>query len=256
MRPLVAANWKMQMTQKEGILFLREAVWKEMPGDVEVSVHPSAAHLWVLREMVGNRGMVLGAQDCHWELRGAFTGEISALMLKEIGVEIVILGHSERRKYFGETDERVNRKLKRVLGEGLRVIVCVGESLEEREEGRVFEVLRRQWEMGLDGVGGSDAGRIAVAYEPVWAIGTGRNADAEAVSEVAGFLKERAQRQWGADGDLVRILYGGSVTPENAGEYARIPEIRGALVGGASTNAQSFYQIIRAFSETCDSASG
>ena len=185
MKRLVAANWKMQMTQKEGILFLREPIWRELPADVEVSVHPSATHLWVLREMVASRGMVLGAQDCHWELRGAYTGEISVMMLKEVGVDLVILGHSERRKYFGETDERVNRKVKRALSEGLRVIVCLGETLEEREQGRVFEGLRQQWERGLAGIGGEDAGRIAVAYEPVWAIGTGRNADPAVVSEVA-----------------------------------------------------------------------
>jgi triosephosphate isomerase len=255
MKPLVAANWKMQMTQKESILFLREALWKDLPKDVEVSIHPQAAHLWVLREMAAQWGLALGAQDCHWELRGAFTGETSALSLKEAGVGIVILGHSERRKYFAETDERVNAKLRLALAEGMRAIVCVGETLEERDAGKVFEVLRRQWERGLEGVPDPNAW-IAVAYEPVWAIGTGRNADAASVTEVASFLWERAREQWGEHADGLRLLYGGSVTPENAKDYASLPEIRGALVGGASCKPRSFFAIIRAFSESRDPPSG
>lgn len=255
-KPLVAANWKMMMTQKEAILFLKEPVWKRLPNDVEVSIHAPVVNLWVLREMIQRWGMVIGAQDCHWELRGPFTGETSLLSLKEIGVQLVILGHSERRRYFAETDERVNAKLKRVLEEGMRAIVCLGETLEEREAGKVFEVLSRQWEGCFKGVDASQADRVAVAYEPVWAIGTGQNADEFSVREAAGFLRERAANQWGQNASQTLLLYGGSVTTESARSYARLPEINGALVGTASTQPNTFFQIVCAFSKSFETAQG
>ncbi|MHA2620927.1 MAG: triose-phosphate isomerase [bacterium JZ-2024 1] len=254
--PLVAANWKMMMTQRECISFLRDPIWKDIPGDVEVSIHPQTAHIWLLREMIHRWGMAIGAQDCHWELRGPFTGETSVLSLAEAGVKYVIIGHSERRRYFGETNDRVNAKVRRALAEGLHPILCVGETLKEREEGQVFEVLKRQWETGLNAIDATAVGRLAAAYEPVWAIGTGRNADADSVSEVVAFLRDIARAQWGERAQSLRILYGGSVTHENVEMYARLAGVSGALVGSASTQPAPFFKILCAFSRFRDTATG
>lgn len=198
---------------------------------VRVGIAPPFPFLKTVRDAAPVRVMV-GAQDVFWEEKGAFTGEVSAPMLRGLGVDFVIIGHSERRKHFGETDESVNRKLLAVLNAGLKPLVCVGETLEEREAGKAEKVVRRQIERGLAGANGD----LVLAYEPVWAIGTGVNATPDQASEMHAFIK-------GLVGDVL-VLYGGSVTPENAGELASADGIDGFLVGGASLSPEKFSRIV------------
>jgi triosephosphate isomerase (TIM) len=250
-RPLIAGNWKMHKTHLEALQLTQKLAWalsREDTDAVEVVVCPPFTALRTVGTLIDGDKLPLGlgAQDCHHEPQGAYTGEVSAPMLAKLGCAYVIVGHSERRQQFGETDELVNRKARAVLGNGMQPIVCVGESLEEREAGRTAEVVQGQVRGSLAGLPGEQVAGLVVAYEPVWAIGTGRAATAEDAQEtialVRGTVAELAGRS-AADG--LRILYGGSVKASNAEELAAKPEIDGALVGGASLDADEFATIVK-----------
>lgn len=246
-KPIVAGNWKMNKTVADA-LSLVEGIKAELSDvqNVDVVLCPPFTALYAVRQSITGTAIDLGAQNAHWEKSGAYTGEISVEMLREIGCHYVILGHSERRQYFKETDEMVNRKAKAVLAAGLFPIVCVGETLEEREAGRTEPVVATQVRGSLAGLSANDLLRTVIAYEPVWAIGTGRTATPQQAQEVHALI-----RKWLAEmADLhvaqsVRIQYGGSVKPSNAKELFSQPDIDGGLIGGASLEARSFIDIVR-----------
>jgi triosephosphate isomerase (TIM) len=213
--------------------------------DVEVVVGPPFTALHAVAEAARNSNIGVAAQNLHWERDGAFTGEVSAAMIRETGAEYVIVGHSERRRLFGETDAIVNRKALAAIGAGLTPIVCVGETLEERERDETLAVLDRQIKSGLDGVSGDQIAALVIAYEPVWAIGTGRNATAAQAGEVHAHVRRRLRQWFGADGaDRCHVIYGGSVKPDNIRELIAETDVDGALVGGASLDVRSFAQIV------------
>jgi triosephosphate isomerase len=213
---------------------------------VEVAVCPTFTSLSSAAEALEGSSIGLGGQDVHWEDEGAYTGEISTEMLLDVGCDFVILGHSERRQYFGETDESINRKLKKVLTTPLIPILCCGEMLEEREAGKVEEVVLGQLRRGLSELTENDISRIIIAYEPVWAIGTGKTATPETAEEVHAMIRNWLKDSYSTDiADSLRILYGGSVKPGNAAELMAQPDIDGGLVGGASLDAGSFAQIVK-----------
>jgi triosephosphate isomerase (TIM) len=250
-RPLIAGNWKMHKTHLEGVQLTQKLAWALSSEDtdaVEVVVCPPFTALRSVGTLIDGDKLAigLGAQDCHPEPQGAFTGEIAAPMLAKLGCAYVIVGHSERRQHFGETDELVNRKARAVLGAGMRPIVCVGETLEQREGGQTAEVVQGQVRGSLAGLPAEQVAGLVVAYEPVWAIGTGRAATAEDAQEtialVRGTVAELAGR---AAADELRIQYGGSVKAGNAEELAAKPDIDGALVGGASLDADEFALIVK-----------
>ncbi len=247
--PLIAGNWKMYKTVAETVQFIDElkGLLAGAGDGVEVVLCPPCTALSAAAEALRGSGIYLSAQNMHWEEQGAFTGEISPLMLREIGCKYVVLGHSERRQYFGETDEAVNKKVKAALKHGLIPIVCVGETLEEREAGITEKVIGTQVKGALTGLDPAQTAGLVVAYEPVWAIGTGRTAsddDAQKVNAfIRGLLVEIAGRE---AAEKVRIQYGGSVKPENAAGLMARPDIDGALVGGASLKPDSFAGIIKA----------
>jgi triosephosphate isomerase len=221
---------------------------KELGGTTtpRVLVFPPFLALAAVRDELQGSAIELGAQDMHWEAKGAFTGEISTSMLKEVGCTAVLLGHSERRHIMGETNEMVNKKLKAALAAGLLPVVCVGELLEERNLGDTRAVIERQFQKGLDGLSAEDAAKIVLAYEPVWAIGTGKTATPRQAEEVHHQLRKLVGQKWGeAVAQGIRILYGGSVSPENVKELMAEEDIDGALVGGASLKAESFVKIVR-----------
>ncbi len=246
-KPLIAGNWKMHKTPEEARAFasqLLEELKEER--EVEVVVAPPFVSLLPVKEALGNGPIKLAAQNVHWEKEGAFTGEVSPLMLREAGCEYVIVGHSERRGYFGETDEVVNRKVKALLDVGLKPILCVGETLKEREEGKTFEVVEAQVKGGLKDLEAEGGKELVVAYEPVWAIGTGRTATPHQAQEVQAFIRGILKELFGEEvAREIRILYGGSVKPENITELMAEEDIDGALVGGASLKVDSFVKIVR-----------
>ena len=248
-KKIIAANWKMNVTVSEAEAFLHTFL-NEIAGEngVEVVIVPAFTALAKVSEILG-RGQAakLGAQNMHWEKSGAFTGEISAQMLRELYVRYVVLGHSERRTLFGETDEVVNRKVRSALDAALKPIVCVGETLEQRDAGEVESVLHRQIEVGLQGLSARELSDTVIAYEPVWAIGTGRTASPEQAQAAHAFIRKTLSGLWdAATADKVRIQYGGSVKPQNAAELMREPDIDGALVGGASLDPRGFAEIVKA----------
>jgi len=213
----------------------------------EVAVCPSFTALAAVARVLRDTGIALGAQDVYWEDQGAFTGEISPVMLKDAGCRYVIIGHSERRQFFGETDDKVNRKVKAVLAYGLTPIMCVGETLAERDAGVTERVVRTQTVAGLADIGSEQAAGLVIAYEPVWAIGTGKTASEEDAQQMIGFIRSLVKELYGAGvAGGVRIQYGGSVKPGNAAGLMARPDIDGALVGGASLDVESFTGIIRA----------
>jgi len=213
---------------------------------VEVAVAPPFTALFVVRKELEGSSIQLAAQNLFWEEKGAFTGEIAPPMLKEVGCHYVILGHSERRQFFGETDETVNRKVRATLSQGLKVIFCIGETLKEREEGRTFAVIERQVPGGLKDIRKEELGNIVIAYEPVWAIGTGKTATPEQAEEVHGFIRKKLVQLYSKEiAEGVRIQYGGSVTPENVKGLMGQENIDGALVGGASLKSETFSKIVR-----------
>ncbi|MFO7820484.1 MAG: triose-phosphate isomerase [Lentisphaeria bacterium] len=241
----IAGNWKMNKTIAEARELVRDL--KDKVGDqdaVEVAVCPPFLALAAVSEELKNTNIGVGSQNIHWEQSGAFTGELSAEMLKEIGIEYVVIGHSERRQYFGETDETVNQRLKTALATGFIPMVCVGETLEQRESNATEDVVKRQIQGGLDGLSAEDMEKVIVAYEPVWAIGTGKTATPDQAQNVHAFIREQLRAKFGEVAERVRIQYGGSVKPANAAELLSQADIDGALVGGASLKADDFAGII------------
>lgn len=248
--PIVAGNWKMNTTPREGVMLVQELVWQvEDVSGVEVVVCPPFTGIYPVSVALENEktDIEIGAQDVFWEESGAYTGEISMKMLLDIDCAYVIVGHSERRQYFGETDETVNRKAKAVFAAGASPIVCVGESLETREAGDTETFVREQVRSGCAGFSADQAAKLVVAYEPIWAIGTGRTATPEQANDVARSIRATLGAMYGAEVAMqVRIQYGGSVTDTNAHLFLGEPDIDGALVGGASLKADSFTTIVKA----------
>ncbi len=246
-KKFVCGNWKMHRTAAEARVLVAElrGLAEGLAEKVDVAVAPPFTALAAAADALRGSRIALAAQDVHWEAQGAFTGEVSAAMLREIGCAHVIVGHSERRQLFGETDEGVNRKARAVLGAGLAPIVCVGETLAEREAGRTLEVVSRQVRGGLAGLPADQVGRLTVAYEPVWAIGTGKTATTAQAQEVHAAIRALLRELAGGVADQVRIQYGGSVKPDNAAELLAQPDVDGALVGGASLKAGDFSQILK-----------
>jgi len=242
----VCGNWKMHKTTAEAVALIKELA-EGLAGDVrvQVAVAPTFTALAAAGQAVRGTPLELASQNVHWEAQGAFTGEISAAMLADVGVKHGIVGHSERRQLFGETDEGVRKKVGALLQAGIRPIVCVGETLAEREAGRTMEVVGRQVRAGLAGLGNEPLAAITVAYEPVWAIGTGKTATTAQAQEVHAAVRAILRELGGAVADAIRIQYGGSVKPENAAELLSQPDVDGALVGGASLKAKDFLAIVK-----------
>ena len=244
-KPFIAGNWKMFKTVAEAKQFADEFKKIYIKDDVRVAFCVPYTQLAAMTEAFSDSGVEIGAQNMHFEDEGAYTGEISAKMLKELGVKYCIIGHSERRQYFGETDETVNRKLHKAFAEGIEPIMCVGESLDERDGGMAFDIVKRQLTAGLKELTAEQVSNLVIAYEPIWAIGTGRTASAEQADEMCGFIRDVIEELYGdAAACSTTIQYGGSVKPENAGEIMNMPEIDGALVGGASLKPADFIQIV------------
>jgi triosephosphate isomerase len=244
--PFIAANWKMYKTVHETVVFVKELrrLVKDVEG-VEIVVAPPFTAVHAAAEAARNSPIAIAVQDIYWEREGAFTGEISAGMVKEAGAEFAIIGHSERRRLFNETDDTVNRKVVATLGVGLFPIVCIGETLEERERNDTLEVLDRQIKKGLDGLTGDQVASLVIAYEPVWAIGTGRNATPQQAEEAHAHIRTRLRSWFGAAAaDLCHVIYGGSVKPDNIHELIVLPDVDGALVGGASLDIRGFADIV------------
>ena len=242
-RPLIAANWKMN----KGIAEAREFMLLFLPSvsditDADIVVAPPFTSLFEVAKALAGTNVQLSAQNAFYEEKGAFTGEISPLMVKDAGCSHVIVGHSERRQYFQEADEIINKKIRACQTHGLHVIFCIGESLAERESGRTHDVLQRQIMNGLKEV---DARQLSVAYEPVWAIGTGRTATPDQAQEAHQFIRTQLARIYQAHANTIRIVYGGSVTPENVDSLMACPDVDGALVGGASLKPESFERIVK-----------
>jgi len=244
--PFIAGNWKMFKTVAETVRYVKEFrnLVKDI-ADVEIVIAPPFTALHAAAEAARNSNVGIAAQDVHWEREGPFTGEISAPMIAESGAEYVIIGHSERRTLFGETDASVNRKIAAAFAGGLTPIVCIGETLDQRERNETFAVLDRQIRDGLDGVTSDRLVQLVIAYEPVWAIGTGRNATPAQAAEAHGHIRKRLQQWFGTGAsELCRIVYGGSVKPENIRDLASQPDVDGALVGGASLDVRAFFDIV------------
>jgi triosephosphate isomerase len=247
-KPIVIGNWKMNKTAEQATLLIADLLPElKMIQKVECVVCPPFTSLMVVSQMLNNTGIGVGAQDMYWESAGAFTGEVAPNMLKEF-CQFVILGHSERRQFFGESDETVNRKVKAALVNGLTPIMCIGETLKENESGMTVDVIKRQLKKGLEGITKEQMEAIIIAYEPVWAIGTGRAATKEDAQRVIGsIIRDHLNSTYGDDSaKQVRILYGGSVNGQNAVEYFQMADIDGALVGGASLKAPDFINIVKA----------
>ena len=244
--PFIAANWKMYKTVHEAVAFVKEfrSLVKNV-ADVEIVLAPPATALYAVAEAARSSNVGVSGQNLHWEREGAFTGEVSAGMLKEAGAEYVIIGHSERRRLFGETDQTVNRKLMAALAVSLTPIACIGETLEEREADQTLAVLDRQIKDGLDGLTADQVGALVIAYEPVWAIGTGRNATPAQAGEAHAHIRSRLKQWFGAAAaDHCHVIYGGSVKPDNIRDLIALPDVDGALVGGASLDVRAFSDIV------------
>jgi len=246
-RKFVCGNWKMHKTQGEARELVRALapLLEGLADRVQVAVAPPFTALAATSEALRGSAIELAAQDVHFEKQGAFTGEVSAPMLAEVGCRHGIVGHSERRQLFGETDEAVRKKVGALLAAGIRPIVCVGETLAEREAGRTLEVVDRQVRAALSGLPSDPIAALTIAYEPVWAIGTGKTATTAQAQEVHAAIRKLLRELAGGAADAVRIQYGGSVKPENAAELMAQPDVDGALVGGASLKPQDFSQIVK-----------
>ncbi len=249
-KPFIAGNWKMNKTIKEAIELINGL--KRNLSDIEyvdIAVCPPFTALSDAREILIDSNIKLGAQNIYWEKEGAYTGEVSAIMLKDTGCEFVIIGHSERRKYFNETNEDVNKKIKAAFSVELIPIVCVGERLEQREQGKTFDVVKDHITGALTGLSNDDVLKLVIAYEPVWAIGTGKTATPEQAQEVHVYIRKLLSELYNEEtAQSIRIQYGGSVKPENIKELMSQPDIDGALVGGASLELDSFTEIVKASS--------
>ena len=246
--PFIAGNWKMFKTVQDAVFYIKElrALMKSMRG-VEVMIAPPFTALHAVSEAARGSDIGIGAQNLHWEREGAFTGEVSAGMIQDAGCEFVIIGHSERRTLFGETNLMVNRKLHAALAAQLVPVVCVGETDAQRTARQTLEVLDEQLKQGLDGLTAEQLTPLVLAYEPVWAIGTGRNATDEQAQEVHAYIRQSVGKKWNKDfADRVRIIYGGSMKPDNAKGLLQQPDVDGGLIGGASLKADSFLAIVNA----------
>lgn len=243
--PIIAGNWKMFKTVSEASAFFADVKGKAEVSGVESVICAPFTNLPALVEAAKGTSIAIGAQNMHFEDNGAFTGEISGPMLKELGVKYVILGHSERRAYFAETDEIVNKKVLAAFKHGLTPIVCVGEKLEEREAGQTKDVCKVQTEAALAGLSADQVAQTVIAYEPIWAIGTGKSSTAADAEDVIAYIRDVVKGQFGeAAANAVRIQYGGSVKPNNVAEYMGQPNIDGALVGGASLEPASYIALV------------
>lgn len=246
-RPFVAGNWKMNLSREESVALAKGLADQLQTADIDVAVAPATVYVDAVGAAIQGSAVGLSAQNMYHEGNGAFTGEVSASMLLDLGCKYVILGHSERRHILGETDEDVNRKVQAALAAGLVPIVCVGETLEEREAGNTQSVVKKQFEGSLAGLTNEQMSGVVIAYEPVWAIGTGKVATPEQAEEVHADLRKLLETGYNSDvAAAVRIQYGGSVKPDNAAELLGQPNIDGALVGGASLKVDSFLGIIAA----------
>ena len=245
-QPLFVANWKMHKTGHDAVAFVRElnALVRALAG-IEVVVAPPFTAIAAAAEAARSTRIGVAAQDVYFEREGAFTGEVSASMIKHAGAAYVIVGHSERRRLFGETDAWVNRKARAAVESDLTPVVCIGETLDQRERNETFEVLDRQIKQGLDHVTAEQLALLVIAYEPVWAIGTGRNATPAQAAEAHGHIRQRLRQWWGNDAaDQCHVIYGGSVKVENITDLVSQPDVDGALVGGASLDLRGFAQIV------------
>ena len=245
-QPFIAGNWKMFKTVHESVVHVKElrSLVKDVQG-VDIVVAPPATALHAAAEAARNSNIAVAGQNCHWDREGAFTGEVSAGLVREAGAEYVVLGHSERRTLFGDTDQAVNLKLRAALAAGLVPIVCVGESLGQRDANQTLEVVDQQLQRGLDAATADQVAAMVVAYEPVWAIGTGRNATPEQAGEVHAHIRLRLRSWFGAEAaERCRVIYGGSVKPANIGALLALPDVDGALVGGASLDVADFSTIV------------
>ena len=245
-RPIVAGNWKMHKTIDESIEFIQKLVRQPLPIEVDAVICAPYLALSALVAEVHHTKVEIGAQNVHWEKEGAYTGEVSVPMLKAAGVSYVIIGHSERRSLFGETDEQINQKVRAALAGGLIPIICVGEELEDRQKGQTKAVVQSQVTAALAGVDAANAAKVVFAYEPVWAIGSGQAATAEDAEEVCADLRELLKQHYDESvAEQVRIQYGGSVKPDNLSTFLTQPNIDGALVGGASLTVDSFRALLQ-----------
>ena len=244
--PIIAGNWKMYKTVADTVKYVKEfRVMAKDIADVEIVIAPPFTAVHAAAEAARNSNVIVAAQDLYWEREGAFTGEVSAQMVREAGAEYVIIGHSERRTLFGETDTAVNQKTFAAFGAGLTPIVCVGETLDQRDRNETLAVLDRQIKQGLEGLTGEQLTQLVIAYEPVWAIGTGRTATPAQAGEAHTHIRGRLRQWFGAEAaDACHVLYGGSVKPENAKDLLGRADVDGALVGGASLDVGAFFEII------------
>ena len=245
-KPIIAGNWKMNKLTSEAVELAREV--KNKTGtivDREIVLCPPFTVLSSVKEVIKNSSIKLGAQNMYWEVRGAYTGEVSPTMLKDIGCNYVVLGHSERRQYFGETNETVNKKAKVAFSTGLIPIVCVGETLQQREKGETLTVIEEQVKTGLSGLTKEESKGLVVAYEPVWAIGTGKTATPDQAEQVQRFVRKLLGQMFGRENaQAIRILYGGSINPDNISALMSCENVDGGLVGGASLKAESFLKVV------------
>jgi triosephosphate isomerase len=245
-KPLMAGNWKMNKNISESVNFVR--ILKTAVSDikdVDVLICPTFLSANAVYNEVRGSNINVGAQNLFWEQKGAFTGEVSACMLKDAGCSYVLIGHSERRQYFEETNETVNKKIKAALSNGIVPIVCVGESLKEREENATFQVIEEQIRKSLSGFSQEEACQLVIAYEPVWAIGTGKTATPQQAQELHAFIRKIYSQMYNNIADKIRIIYGGSVKPDNISELMKQPDIDGGLVGGASLEVESFVKLVK-----------
>lgn len=244
-KPIIAGNWKMNKMPEEAAAMIKELAGLVKDTDVEVVVCAPFTSLQAVKQAAEGTNIKTGAQNMHWEENGAYTGEISPTMLNALGIEYVIIGHSERREYFAETDETVNKKVHSAFAHGLIPIICVGETLEQREEGITRTLVEGQTREALKGLSVDHVKACVIAYEPIWAIGTGKTATSEDANEVIGYIRKTVAELFGQEAaDAVRIQYGGSMKPQNAAELMAMAEIDGGLVGGASLKAQDFANIV------------
>jgi len=246
--PVIAGNWKMNKNIVESVSLVKELkdFVRGIKG-VDIVVCPPFTSLWVVKEIINGTNINLGAQNMYWETKGALTGETSPLMLKDVGCEYVVLGHSERRQYFKETSEEVARKTEAALSVNLIPIVCVGEKLEEKESGKTESIIKQEIKALFSKIDSTLVARIIIAYEPIWAIGTGKSSSSQDANLIIKFIREIFSSKYGSKiAERIRILYGGSVDPKNIKEFMNESDIDGALVGGASLHALSFSQIVKA----------
>ena len=243
-KKIIAGNWKMNKTPSQAVELIKELIPAVSISDADVVICTPAVDLAIATEMTKGTNIAVGAENMHWEESGAYTGEISADMLVDLGVKYVIIGHSERREYFAETDETVNKKVKKALEKGLTPILCCGETLQQREMGIMAEHIRMQIKADMLGIDAADAKNVVIAYEPIWAIGTGKTATADQADEVCGIIRDVIAEIYDAStAEVIRIQYGGSMNAGNAVELLSKPNIDGGLIGGASLKAPDFSKI-------------